>query len=209
MNRKLLPLIILVLATPLVAQEYPSYLIQSQFVQEDKTITGHGMCVPIKVKGKKMLLTVAHVARNALGKDADHIFVDFPVGWIRCKVVKICPEGDMCLLEPMLKPPHDEVDLSKKDNEEKQKVINPNYFKEKKITLREGELVIKTERGNWLANIDGFGHGSSGSPVFTPDGKLCGMGIAGVSIDGGKTMTLAVLVGTKQIKEFLTPQSEK
>lgn len=193
----------LFLALSALAQDYPAYRIRSDFYEADRTIIGNGMCVPMKVNGKKMILTAAHVVRNENGKDANEVVVDFPVGWIRCKVIRIDVGNDLCLLEPKISPP-DTVELDKKNNEQTEVVVNPNFYAEQKMTLQNGVILSEIPLGRWIARIEKYNHGSSGSPIFTQDGKLCGLGVAGVTPDNGKTMTFAVIVGREELSRFLT-----
>lgn len=197
--------VLILLVTTAWSQEYPANKMSAQFRVADRVVTGHGLCVPIKVNGKKVLLTAAHIVKNGT-LDADEILVDYPVGWIRCKVIKINVEADLCLLEPMLSP-EKTVKLNDKDNEEKEEVFNPNFFSKMKMQTNSGLLLTRMLNGNWMARIEDYGHGSSGSPLYTKDGKLCGLGVAGYSEDGGKTMTFAIVVGRAMIDKFL--QSEK
>lgn len=196
------------IAISALAQDYPAYRIRSDFADGDKVVTGHGLCVPMKIDGKRVVLTAAHIVKNEEGKDADEIIVDFPVGWIRCKVIKIDIEHDLCLLEPKLSPP-ETVELDKKNNQQTQVVVNPNFYADKKMTLQEGVILSEIPLGRWVAKIEKFNHGSSGSPVYTKEGKLCGLGIAGVTQDGGKTMPFAVVAGREELAKFLTRKAEE
>ena len=198
--------LLLLLVNVASSQEYPAYRVRSEFTLKDKTVAGNGLCVPIQVDGKKLLLTAAHVVKNDEGKNSDEILVDLPDGWIRCKIKKIDAEADLCLLEPRINPPK-VVELDKKNNEQNQDVFNPNYFCSMKMKIEEGTLIIEASGGRWIAKIPEYSHGSSGSPVYTKEGKLCGLGIAGYSEDGGKTMTFAIVVGRKAISKFV--HSEK
>jgi len=197
---------LLFLSFSAAGQEFPAYKVKSDFYEKERVVSGLGLCVPIKVNGKKMLLTAGHIVRNEKGKDADEILVDFPVGWIRCKIDKIDMKMDLCLIEPRLSP-SETVEMDKKDNEQKQEVVNPNFFAKMEMKVNDGVILIKTQEGRWMANIPDYGHGSSGSPIYTKNGKLCGLSVAGYSEDGGKTMLFAIIVGRNEVKEFL--QSEK
>jgi len=205
MIAKLLPFLFFFLSSfSLIAQDYPAYLIRAQINQEGRVGVGFGMCVPLEVKGKRLILTAYHVTDGA-----EEILVDLPVGWIRCKVVKSDKSMDLCLLEPKLEPP-DKVEFFKGEMAMQQEVINPNYFANKKMTLQPGMLMGRTASGNWVARIEGFGIGSSGSPVYAKNGKLCGISSAGVVINGDTSnMAFAILIGIERIKEFLSRKTEE
>ena len=198
--------VLLLLVSVATAQDYPAYRVKAEFIFKDKTVAGQGLCVPIQVDGKKLLLTAAHVIQNDAGKNSEEILVDLPDGWIRCKVKKLDAEADLCLLEPRMPPPTT-VEVDKKNNEQQQAVFNPNYYTNTAMKLETGNLMLETNDGKWIARISEYSHGSSGSPVYTKEGKLCGLGVAGYSEDGGKTMTFAIIVGRKVIAKFL--HSEK
>jgi hypothetical protein len=205
---KAIPLLsVLVLSiSAALSQEYPAYRIKSEFNHLDKTITGHGLCVPIKVNGKKVVVTAAHVVRDDSGKEADEIFVDLPVGWIRCKIQKIDIAMDLCILEPKISPP-ETVDFYKDNNKQAQEVVNPNFYSKMAMKINEGAILLAMSDGKWMASIPDYNHGSSGSPIYTKDGKLCGIGIAGFSEDGGKTMLFAIIIGNEYLRKFI--HSEK
>lgn len=199
--RKSFALLVLLLSQLGLAGEPYAFRIMSNFQEENKVTTGHGLCVPVESKGKKLILTALHVA-NGEGKDPSEILVDYPQGWIRCRIVRKSEELDLCLLQPMLDPPF-VVKLSKNGPKNGQAVLNPNFFASMKMTTMKGMIQEKVGEKMWVGAINGFSHGSSGSPVLDEDGKIIGLSTAGVSLDGGKTMIMALFVGRDKIKEFL------
>lgn len=194
---------ILFLCFSLLAGEPYCTRIMSNFEDKEqkKVFTGHGLCFPVKIHGKKLIITALHLTCSG-EKEANDILVDFPEGWIRCKIIKKEPKHDLCLLKPSIDPPFT-IEVYDKDPKENQEVINPNYFAEMKMQIKDGH--IRERFGPlWTGEIEGFGHGSSGSPLIDKKTKkVVAIAIAGFSKDGGETMIRALTVGCTEIKEFL------
>jgi S1-C subfamily serine protease len=164
----------------------------------------HGLAVPIKVDGKKRILTALH-AVSFDSNDSTDILVDYPQGWIRCKIVKQDKELDLCLLEPTIDPPFT-VQLAKEDVKTGDKVINPNFFDKRKMVMQTGVVngtVDYAYSKLTTGVIKGYSYGSSGGPILNEDGKIVGIGIAGTSVDGGITIDVAIFVNVKLINTFL------
>lgn len=194
---------ILFLSLSVIAGEPYSFRITSTSELANSTVSRHGLCVPIKVDGKKLLLTAMHVVTvDIKGElDPDEVLVDFEKGWIRCKIVKKDPRLDLCLLEPAIEPPFT-ISISDKDAKGDDKVINPNYYAQKRMVVREGK--VDGEVGPLkMATIEDFSHGSSGSPVLNSSKKLVGLSISGLSKDNGATIFRAIFVPVGLIKGFL------
>lgn len=192
----------LVVSSVLAGEPY-SFRITSTTELANSTVSRHGMCVPVKVDGKKMLLTALHVVTvDIKGElDPDDLLVDFDKGWIRCKIIKKDPKLDLCLIEPAIEPPFT-ISVSDKDAKVDDAIINPNYYAQKRMVVREGKVdgevgPLKT------ATIEDFSHGSSGSPVLNSSKRLVGLSISGLSKDNGATIFRAIFVPVGLIKDFL------
>ena len=203
--RPLSSCLLLVLCLTTFAEEPYSFRVMSEFHEDGKTYGGFGMSVPVKVKGKKLVLTALHVVMDK-DKEANEIFVDLPDGWIRCKIVKTDPGYDLCLLEPRIQPPFT-VEVAKADPKPGDSVTNPNFYQTNAMVLEKGK-VDENRDLLWTGSILHFRHGSSGSPMMDKSGKVVGIGVAGTTEDNGITMLRAICVGAKKIREFLD-RSEK
>jgi hypothetical protein len=198
--------LLLALCLTAFAEEPYSFRIMTSFQDEGRSFVGMGMSVPVKVKGRKLILTALHVVMNK-NKEADEILVDYPEGWIRCKIVRLDPGYDLCLLEPRMQPPF-VVDVAKSDPKQGDDVINPNFYETNKMVIEKGK-VENIRDLLWDGKISHFRHGSSGSPMIDKSGKLVGLGVAGTTEDKGATLILAICVGTKKIREFFDRSDEK
>lgn len=202
---KLLPLLFLFFSTTFAGEPY-SFRLMSSFQVEGRTFVGYGMSVPVKVKGKKLLLTALHVVMGN-NKEADEILVDYPEGLIRCKVVKYDLGYDLCLLKPRIQPSFT-IEVAKSGPKPGDEVLNPNFYKTNSMAIEKGTVDENKEK-LWAGTINNFQHGSSGSPMISKDGKVVGIGIAGRTEDGGKTMLQAVCVGPEKVREFFDRSDEK
>lgn len=174
--------------------------IMSIFETEERIVTGYGLGIPVLVNGKPMILTALHEVKDPKIEASD-ILVNLEDGWIKCKIVSQDQDYDLAIIEPRLKPSF-VLEISTEETKEGDTVLNPNYFKDHKLILKPGK-VGKHLEVLWLADIEGFSHGSSGSPILDKQGRIVGIGIAGLSNDNGKTMFKAIFVGVDKINAFI------
>ena len=198
--------LLLALCLTAFAEEPYSFRIMTSFKDDGKSFAGMGMSVPVKVKGKKLILTALHVVMNK-NTEADEILVDYPDGWIRCRIVKLDLGYDLCLLEPRMPPPF-VVDVAKSEPKPGDKVVNPNFYQTSKMVMEQGKVDENRDK-LWDGKVDHFRHGSSGSPMIDKSGKLVGLGVAGTTEDNGVTLLKAICVGPKKIREFFDRSDEK
>ena len=185
-------LAVLLLSISAVAGEPYAFRISSVTDNDRKQVINHGLSVPVKYDGKKMILTALHVVA---GEPTD-ILVDFPKGWIRCQIIKKDEVLDLCLLAPAIEPPWT-ISVSDEELKEGLEVLNPNFFARMRMVVNKG-TVKERRNAHWSGEINEFANGSSGSPILDKRGKLVGVGIAMLP-----SKTMAIFVGSDEIRKFL------
>jgi len=185
-----------------------AFRVKSNFQPDKQTLCSqHGLSFPVRHDGNDYIITAAHVilyagnlAKN--GEKPKEILVDFPVGWIRCEIVKLDRTFDLCVLRPAIKPPF-VLNIEEKGPKEGQKIINPNFFVGMEMSMKKGKM---TERIGplWTARIEDFNHGSSGGPVLDEKGRVIALGIAMFPLEKDK----ALLVGSNIITKYLKLKGE-
>jgi len=174
--------------------------IMSIFETEERVSTNYGLGVPILVNENPMILTALHAVKDPK-IDATDILVRLEDGWIKCHIVSEDKDYDLAIIKPHIKPSF-VLEISQENPKEKDSILNANYFKDNKLIFKLGK-VDKRMEVLWLADIEAFSHGSSGSPILNSQGRIVGLGIAGISNDGGKTIFKAIFVGVDKINAFV------
>ncbi len=184
-----------------------TYNLETKYIdpKTNEDSTGRGVAVAVDMskyglKGSKYLLTAWHL----LNYDKPTIFLELPIGKIRCTIITKDEALDIAIIECQIDAPFVAELDSTNDLALKTPLVNVGSPDSIGPASGDGELTEKTDF-KWVASAKNFYHGSSGGAEFH-DGKYFGLCVSGQYDEhdpGFMRRGIAIFVPLKRIKSFL------
>jgi hypothetical protein len=185
------------------------YSLGSSRVVKGETLKGYGNAVAVDLseyglKGRRYLLTAAHLLS---GYEQSWIKVDKEER--ACRAVWIDEGLDLAVVRV-----EDELaEVARlgsgglKEGQALQWVSYHYDVKGSQKLSRDGKVSSRFKL-SWLLALEGFGHGSSGSPVFK-DGKLAGIALGVLQENGIEVADTGVVLPLRYVRMFLLHESKQ
>jgi hypothetical protein len=200
-------LLLLCLAFGVWADEAAAvYRLESSRVSQEGAITGHGHAVAVDLseyglKGKRYLLTAAHLLS---GYEKSWLIVGDETRAVR--TVWIDEGLDLAVVRAD-KELEESVSLGSEDLSAGLALTSVFYPRGEKRKVSRAK-VLSAHKLTWMAELEGFGHGGSGSPLFK-NGKVTGLALGVFKEGGAELVDRASVMPLRYIRMFLLYESRK
>lgn len=176
-----------------------------EVVEHDVVCSGLG--VGITIAGENLILTVLHIV-NTGQNNLKQILVEVENNYVKCTVVKMDIENDLCLLRPssIIK---NTAKISDTNLTEEDPVTAVKYFPEFVFKISKGKVRVVEVRGLTesmlidIFSVDYFSFGMSGGAVFNEKKEIVGIIKAGISFDNANNFPLSISASLCAITNFL------
>lgn len=205
---KYLPAIILFLA--LASASADDAGIRLRYERTDSVhgeVQGAGTCFGVDlsefgVPGDRWVMTAAH---NVVTDGQKHRKIEIEIDgeWVPCEIVIYDKDTDLCILRSA-KSPSKILKFAKYDVAWGAPVKMSASINGGAVKTYEGKLVRHFWQGRALSLADiQFGHGASGAPVMDEFGRLVGIALAGVPLDGDLDLSKGLFFPVSSIRALI------